>query len=411
MVNRLLSLELLSPGQSCFLLGPRGTGKTFLVESFLAAGVARESFASINLLEEDTFTRYVARPSRMREELEQQLTRHPTPFTVFIDEVQRIPALLNEVHSLIERYKGRIRFILTGSSARKLKRAKANLLGGRAWNFHLHPLTHRESVDSLERALHLGTLPAVYLDANSPERTLRAYVQTYLKEEIREEALVRRVDAFVRFLDVAAQANGEPINFTKVGLDCGVSTKTAQEYFSILEDTLIVHRLDGWSRSARKQLTQQPKFYWFDNGVLNSVRGELSDAPREGSSRFGSLFETWVIQEMIRLNDYQETDFRFHHWRTNTNMEVDIVVSKNGLNPLYGIEIKSGTSPRLEDVKGLLSFQTDFPQAKLFCFCRAPQAYRLEAVEFLPWREGLKRLFPHGDEDTAEKQTAQQRRQ
>jgi predicted AAA+ superfamily ATPase len=315
-------------------------------------------------------------------------------FTVFIDEVQRLPNLLNEVHALIERHRNRLQFILTGSSARKLRRGGANLLAGRAWTIHLHPLTHRESASDLARALHFGTLPGIYLAEASPERTLRAYVQTYLKEEIQQEANLRRVDGFVRFMDVAGQMNGEPVNFTKIGRDCGVSTKTVQDYYSILVDTLLVFRLDGWAHSVRKQLRQQPKFYWFDCGVLNAIRGDLGAAPKEGSSRYGNLFETWVIQEMLRLNDYAETDCRFHFWRTNTGMEVDVVLSRDGVRARTAIEIKSSTAPGPEEVGGLLSFQSENPNAELWCVCRTPQAYSAGGIRFLPWQDALLKLFP-----------------
>lgn len=188
--------------------------------------------------------------------------------------------------------------------------------------------------------------------------------------------------------------NGEPVNFTKIGRDCGVSIKTVQDYYSILVDTLIAFRLDGWSHSVRNQLRQQPKFYWFDCGVLNAIRGELGTAPAESSSRFGNLFETWVVQEMIRLNDYAETDFRFHYWRTNTGMEVDLVLSHDATSPLRAIEIKSAPAPVLEDVSGLASFQSENPGVELWCVCRTPRAYTIGDVQFLPWKEAFAKLFP-----------------
>jgi uncharacterized protein len=397
MIARLLDLSKILPDrQSCFLFGPRGSGKTRLVEEFLAG--AGTSWV-VNLLEEDLYHRYIARPSLIRHEVESRLAdgrNGARPLTVFVDEVQRLPNLLNEVHGLIERHRGKVRFILTGSSARKLRRGGANLLAGRAWTLHLHPLTHLESADDLSRALHYGTLPGIYLALSSPARALRAYVHTYLREEILQESILRRVDAFVRFMDVAGQMNGEPINFTKVGRDCGVSTKTVQDYYSILVDTLVVFRLDGWTRSVRKQLLQQPKFYWFDCGVLNAIRGELASAPVEGSSRFGGLFESWIVQEMVRLNDYAETDYRFHYWRTNNGMEVDIVLSRDATHPLFAIEIKSGTAPTLSDVSGLTSFHSENPKAILWCICRTPTAYTLGPVQFLPWKNAFAKLFPAG---------------
>jgi predicted AAA+ superfamily ATPase len=187
----------------------------------------------------------LTQPGLFRHEVEGGLKPREI-LTVFVDEVQRLPQLLNDVHSLIESHKGKVRFLLTGSSARKLKRGGANLLAGRAWTLHLHPLTHREGVHDIRRALSFGTLPAIYLDDDSPERSLKAYVDTYLKEEIQQEALTRRVEGYVRFLDVAAQMNGAPLNFSSIARDCGVSTPTAQEFFSILVDTMIAFRVkDG----------------------------------------------------------------------------------------------------------------------------------------------------------------------
>lgn len=347
----------------------------------------------IDLLNNDLFTRYLAHPSLFRDEVEHQLGSKG-PLTVFIDEVQKLPPLLDEVHHLMERYKGRLRFLLTGSSARKLKRGGANLLAGRAWTLKLHPLTHREGVADLRRALQFGTLPGIYLSEEEPERNLRAYVETYLKEEIMQEALVRRVDGFVRFLDLAGQMHGEPANFAKIARDCGVTTKTAQDYFSILVDTLVAFRIDGWTRSVRKQLRQSPKFYWFDGGVLNAICGELKTELKDSSYRFGKLFETWILLEMIRLNDYTEADYRFFYWRTNTGMEVDVILSRGLSEPPIAIEIKSRTAPQAEDVRGLKSFQSENPKAKLLCICRSPRAYRLGDITVYPWREALEVLFP-----------------
>jgi uncharacterized protein len=331
MVNRALSLtSLLGTRNSAFLFGPRGSGKTSLAKGFLAK---RPNSREIDLLDPDNFSRYLTTPARLGEELERDLTKSGKPLVVFIDEIQRLPELLNVVHRLYEKHKGRLQFLLTGSSARKLKRGAANLLGGRLWTLKLHPLTHREGVVDLERALQFGTLPAAYLSNDNPERMLRSYVDTYLKEEVLQEGLVRQTAGFVRFLEVAAQAHGEPVNHAKLARQCGVSLQTAQEFFSILVDTLIAFRLDGWSHSVRKQLRQAPKYYFFDCGVLNAARGELRTELKPSSYRFGKLFETWVILETIRLNDYLEADLRLHYWRTNTGMEVDLLLSRGTAAP------------------------------------------------------------------------------
>lgn len=385
-----MDLAVLGRAQSAFLFGPRGVGKTSLARKFLGA---KSGVLEIDLLETDQFSRYIRRLGRFRQEVESALDR-PGPLTVFIDEVQKIPGLLDEVHSLIERHKGRLQFLLSGSSARKLKRGGANLLAGRAWTLHLHPLTHREVKLDLSRALQFGTLPAIYLEGPAPERTLRAYVDTYLKEEIMQEALVRNISGFSRFLDVAGQMHGEPVNFTAVARDSGVSVKTAQEFFSILVDTLVAFRIDGWSRSIRKQLRQSPKFYFFDCGVLNAIRGELQTELRESSFRYGKLFETFMILEMIRLNDYSEAGYRFAYWRTNTGLEVDAVLFKGVGRPPTAVEVKSKSSPGAEDFHALKSFLSENPGSSLMCLCTTPRVYKVGEVQVLPWIEGLRRLFP-----------------
>lgn len=392
MVTRLLDLKsLLTGNHSAFLFGPRGVGKTFLCEQFLQSALP---CYTINLLQHKQYSRYVTQPELFAKDIEAKL-QDGVLLTVLIDEVQKLPRLLDEVHSLIESNKNRIRFILTGSSARKLKRTGANLLAGRAWTLKLHPLTHLELDIDYEKALRIGTLPAIYLENNHSERTLNSYVETYLKEEILQEALVRKVDGFMRFLDLAAQMNGESVNYTKIANMCGVTTKTVQEYFSILVDTLIVSPLYAWTYSVRKQLVQAPKFYFFDCGVLNSIRGELKTELKPNSYRYGKLFETWVIQECIRLNDYWETDYKFSYWRTNTGLEVDLIFSKGSSEEhrLFAVEIKSGMAPQEHEFHGLLAFKNENPRAELYCFCNTPNQYKLGDILVLPWCEGISTLI------------------
>ena len=267
MYKRKLDLtQYLAKGKSTFLFGPRGVGKTVLAQSFLDSLTHGES---IDLLHLDVYRRYMTGPDLFRSEIEQRLKEIPTKsrLTICIDEVQKLPELLNEVHYLIERHQKRVQFLLTGSSARKLKRSGANLLAGRAWTLKLHPLSLEELPLNLNKALSTGTLPGIYGETHvSARRSLKAYVETYLKEEIMQELLVRNVDNFIRLLDIAGQANGEPVNFTAIARESGVSVKTAQEYFNVLVDTLVVFRIDGWSYSPRKQLLQSPKYYFFDCG-------------------------------------------------------------------------------------------------------------------------------------------------
>lgn len=390
MVKRLLSLSrILRQNRSAFLFGPRGVGKTFLCGEFLKS---EPYHYQVDLLKHDLFTRYLTNSGLFRKEVENKIKGEKI-LTVFIDEVQKLVPLLDEVHYLIEKYKNKVRFVLSGSSARKLKRGGANLLAGRAWTLRLHPLTHLEVDLDINKALRVGTLPAVYLEDEFPERTLKSYVETYLKEEIFQEAFVRKIEGFVRFLEVAGQMNGKPLNFTKLARDCAVSTKTAQQYFSIMLDTMIAFGINAWTHSVRKQVAQSPKFYFFDCGVLNTVRGEIKTELRERSYRYGWLFETFIIQELIRINDYLEADFKFFYWRTNTGLEVDIILSKGINKPPIAIEIKADNAPREKDLHALQSFKTENKSATLFCLCNTPNSYQLGDITVLPWREGVERIF------------------
>ena len=390
MINRTLNLQkILQSRHTVFLLGPRGVGKTFLCNQFLESCT---NFYRIDLLHHDIYLRYLKQPALFRNEIETMLT-NKSELTVLIDEVQKLPSILDEVHSLIEKYKKQIQFILTGSSARKLKRGGANLLAGRAWILKLHPLTHLELKLDLSKALTIGTLPAVYLEDSDPQRTLKAYLELYLKEEIMQEALTRKIEGFSRFLDMAGQMNGEPLNFSKLARESNVSTKTAQEYFSILVDTMLAFRIDAWTYSIRKQITAAPKFYFFDCGVLNAVRGELDYELNKNSYRYGKLFETFLAQEIIRINDYRETGYRFYYWRTNTGLEVDLILSKGPREAPIAIEIKSSVAPLEQDLHGLKSFQTENTTARLICLSNTPQAYKLGQIDVLPWQEGIKAIF------------------
>jgi predicted AAA+ superfamily ATPase len=376
MVDRTLDLaRLLKNGHSAFLFGPRGVGKTLLSKEFIQS--LQPSF-TIDLLSYDLYTRYISQPSLFRKEIEAAI-KPGQRLTVFIDEIQKLPVLLDEIHSLLESHKGQVQFLLTGSSARKLKRGGANLLAGRAWTLRLHPFTHQEVNLDLYKALEIGTLPAIYLAESGAHRSLKAYVETYLKEEIMQEALVRKVDSYIRFMDIAGQMNGEPLNFTSLARDCGVSVKTVQEFVSILVDTLLAFRIEGWTYSIRKQLRQSPKIYFFDCGVLNAVRGELGMKAKPSSFIYGKRFETFIILELIRLNDYLESGYKFYYWRTNTGLEVDLILSRRFTEPSIAIEIKSKNAPTDTDVHSLKSFKTENPKAELICLCTTQNKYR-----FLP---------------------------
>ncbi|MCX6119177.1 MAG: DUF4143 domain-containing protein [Proteobacteria bacterium] len=388
MIDRYFNLlKFIDKFQSVFLFGPRGTGKTKLLEASLPP-----SARVISLLEPEYFQRYLSDPSLLTAEIVSDMRKrsNESPLVVAIDEVQKLPILLDQVHALIEKFKGKLVFVLTGSSARKLKRSGANLLAARALTTHLHPISILEYELDLHEVLQIGSLPGVYFDRDFAVHRLRTYIGTYIKEEIQEEALVRKVDLFSRFLDLAGQLNGEPINHSKLGRTLKTSSNTIQEYFSILVDTLLCHRLDGWSHSVKKQLMQSPKYYWFDCGVLNALNGELEVELKRSSFRYGKLFETYLIQEVFRHNDYFERGFRFYYWRDKNGLEVDLIVARSSATPIAAIEFKSSDAPSDEDCLGLNSFAEDYPKVPRYCFSQSPKSYDLKSgTSVLPWRTGL----------------------
>lgn len=395
MINRCLNLpKYIDKKQSLFIFGPRGVGKSYLVNRSIPEG----SF-NISLLDPSTLQWYLANPSLLTREVTTRIKSLEAKgfLTVAIDEIQKLPGLLDEVHALIEAYKGAVCFILTGSSARKLRRSGANLLAGRALTTYLHPISFCETELDLDTVLKIGSLPAVYFDPEFAHQRLRSYIGTYLKEEIKEESLVRKIDRFARFLDLAGQLNSEPINHSKLAKTLKTTPNTVQEYFSILVDTLLCLRIDGWAHSVKKQLLQAPRYYWFDCGVLNALNGELETETKRSSFRYGKLFETLMIQEIARFNDYFERGFRFFYWRDQTGNEIDLLIAKNSSSPIAAIEFKSSESPTDDDFSGFTPFHQDYPKVPRFCFSTCPRAYELPSgVLVLPWREGLEMLKTMG---------------
>jgi len=388
MIKRALDLSrIISKQKSVFIFGARGTGKTHLVQRSLPKGSLY-----IDLLESSAFQRFLVDPSLFFKEVEYALSKNKRSLTVAIDEVQKLPGLLDEVHRLIEMHKPKLSFVLSGSSARKLKRGGANLLAGRALSKNLYPFSSLELDLNLDRVLQLGSLPHVYLEEEFEVPSLESYVTTYLKEEIQQESIVRRLERFSRFLELAAQLNGEPIQFSKLKSSVNVSHNTIADYYSVLTDTLIANRIDGWSESVKRQLLQSPKYYLFDCGVLNALNGELRTKLKANTFRYGRLFETWIVQEMVHYNSYLDLGYQFHYWREKQGVEVDIIVSSTRSKPLAAIEIKSSSSPAEKDMRGLLLFRQEYPKVPLWCFCTTPRAYRQGAIDVLPWKEGLARL-------------------
>jgi predicted AAA+ superfamily ATPase len=379
-------------------LGARGLGKTTLSEAWIAG---QDATLIYNLLDPSEFKRLLSNPAQITNEVKTKLASLPPHATlsVLIDEVQKVPDLLDVCHLLIEEQKPRIRFLLTGSSARKLKSQSANLLASRALSVRLHPFTFLElknhGFDLLE-SLHYGTVPAIIF-AEQKEHALRTYVDTYLKEEIQQEALVRKLDKFFSFIDVAAQLNGEVINFKKMARQLSVSDKTIVDYFQILIDTLLVIRLPGWDRSLKKQVIKSPKFYFFDCGVLNAAARELHSRLEVGSARYGRLFEHFIITEFYRLNDYFALDYALSFYSTGSS-EVDLVLSRSRSEPALAIEIKSNPQVFREDLRGLELFSTENPESKLYCISTNTKAYSVElasgkTVLVLPYQEAVTEIL------------------
>ena len=360
---------------SVFLWGARQVGKSTLVKSVYP------NAKIYDLLKSDEYTRLLRRPQLLREEL----LSFGEETLVVIDEIQKIPQLLDEVHWLIVN-RG-IRFILCGSSARKLKRIGTNLLGGRAMSVKLYPLVSAEIPDfDLVRGINHGMLPRHYLAAN-PKKRLEAYIGTYLKEEIQDEAVVRQLTAFNRFLDVAAQSNGEIINYRNIAQDCGVSAVTVKEYFAILQQTLIGYMLPAFTDSKKRRAITAPKFYYFDVGVANHLlhRSNL----QQGSVDFGHAFEHLMIQELIAYLSYSESDKALSYWRTASGYEVDVVIG----NGLVAIEFKSSEEVQSKHTKGLKAFSEEYANARLIVVSMDINPRILNGVEILPAMDFLKLLW------------------
>ena len=362
--------------KSFFLFGPRGTGKTTWLKHRLPEALF------VNLLQSEYYNRLSANPGHLR----QLIPPDHTGWTV-IDEVQRIPALLNEVHDLIEA-RGLV-FVLTGSSARTLRRRGVNLLAGRALTYRMHPLTAVEQQEAfnLRDSVQLGHLPARFSESD-PAKYLKDYVQTYLREEVMQESLTRNIGHFSRFLEVASFSQGATINISAVAREAHIERSVAENYFSILEDLLIAVRLPVFSRKAKRKLISQKKFYFFDAGVFRAIRpvGPLdSDAEIDGPA-----LETLVLQELRAVNDYYEYGYQIFFWRTRNGLEVDFVLY--GPRGLLAIEIKRSTQIQPKDTRALREFKRDYPPAKCFVFYGGPSPVYMDDVTVLPVEHALRNL-------------------
>lgn len=375
MFNRLLKLPL-GGNSSIFLFGPRGTGKTSWLKKNL------QDYIYLDLLDYATYSSLIANPNRLDSMIPKDYEKW-----VIIDEVQRVPELLNEVHRLIEGRK--IKFILTGSSARSLRKKGVNLLAGRALTYNMHPLTIQEVGESfkMENALTYGLLPKIFSEDN-PKKYLESYVQTYLKEEIQQESLARNIGSFNRFLEVASFSQGSIINFSEIAREVMISRFTVADYFQILEDMLIASRIDVFSKRAKRKIVAHQKFYFFDAGVYRILKPTNPlDRMEEGD---GAALETLFFQSLRAINDYFDLGYKIYFWRTSTGVKVDFILY--GPKGFHAFEIKRSKQTSVKSLSGLKAFGIDYPEAKLHLLYFGKHNEYHGEITAIPFEQALKDL-------------------
>jgi len=371
-IERLIDLRALVKNKSYFLFGPRQTGKSSLIHHSLS------SAKIYNLFDDRIFLEFNSRPGRLREEITGK------DELVVIDEIQRIPQLLNEVHLLIEE-KG-TRFLLTGSSARKLRSGGVNLLGGRAREAHLHPFVTAElgPYFNLNRALNAGLIPSIYF-SDDPKADLSTYVGNYLTLEIAAEALTRNIPAFTRFLTVAALCNATIINFTNVANDAQVKRTTVYEYFEILKDTYLIRELPAYLKGRKRKPISSSKYYFFDMGVVRQLQGREAYTP--GTVEYGDAFETFIINEAFAFSDYVYP-LKLSFWRSTSKLEVDLIIENH-----TAVEIKGKQQVGSEDIRTLKAIAQEHSFKRLFCVCLETRPRRVGEIEIVPYQDFLKMLW------------------
>ncbi|MBI4677462.1 MAG: ATP-binding protein [Elusimicrobia bacterium] len=372
--ERLLSLKKLLELNSFFLFGPRGTGKSYWIRRSLP------EVKVFDLLDADVFERLLRRPRQLGEEISSQDS------WVVIDEVQKLPAILDEVHRLIETRQ--VRFLLTGSSARKLRRTGVNLLAGRAWEAGFFPLCSAEIPDfDLMRYLNRGGLPRAYLSA-SPKDELQTYARLYLSEEIKAEALARKIGNFARFLDVMALQNGKELHYQNISCDAGVPTRTIESYIQVLKDTLVGFELMPFAGGSKRKAITRSKFYFFDVGVTNALarRGEVLP----GSALFGECFEHWLILEVRAFLGIRRQDAAMRYWRTKTGFEADLVVGD-----ALAVEFKATRQVAERHLKGLKALREEGVVKGFAVVSLDPEPRTVDGIRILPWAKFLEALW-HG---------------
>ena len=374
MYIRFLKLEETAE-DSLFLWGARQTGKSTLLRTMFP------NVRRYDLLNSEEFERLFRNPALLREELKDADSRD----LVIIDEVQKIPQLLDEVHWLMSNRN--IRFVLCGSSARKLIRCGANLLGGRALRTVMYPLVSAEIPDfDLHKAIHCGMLPRHYMRQN-PQRRLQAYIGDYLNEEIRAEALSRNLLSFTRFMEIAAQCSGEMIVYKNIAQDCGVSANTVKEYFNILEQTMIGYLIPGFTATTKRRAISAPKFYYFDVGIVNYLLKRTRMA--QGTEAFGHAFEHFLIQEIIAYLGYTSSDEKLTYWRTSGGYEVDCIIG----NGRIAIEFKSCDEVKSRHIKGLKAFKEEYPNVRIIVVSMDKYKRIMNDVEIFPATDFLSELW------------------
>lgn len=378
----------LSKSQSFLLFGPRGSGKSTLI---------RDTFKGQKVLWIDLLDQRLEFELSQNPDLLLQLWASEKFPWVVIDEVQKIPRLLDVVHKGIETH--RIKFALTGSSSRKLKKGGANLLAGRAAAYFLAPFSAFELQDrfDLNEALALGLLPRFWSDQENlatqdKVRALYAYIQTYLKEEVAAEQLVRNLDPFRRFLVAAAQSNGKILNFSKIERDSGISHSQAERHFEILYDTLLGTELAPYHDSVRKRQSKKSKFYFFDTGVVRALQNLAGEPLVSSTFEYGDLFETFILNEFFKLRNSFEKRWEYSYLRTKDDVEIDLVIEKPKGKPIL-VEIKSTQKVTQESIKSFVSISQEFKGSDRFVLSRDPDAKEIKGIQCLPWQQGLSKIF------------------